>query len=193
MQAARGTPLTGDPTDPAQPADPALAATTPARRLGIFAAVALVAYALDQASKWLAVERLSGRAPVEVVEGLLQLRLVRNSGAAFSIGGGATLLFTLVALAVVAVVLRTARRLRSVPWALALGLLLGGALGNLTDRVLRPPAPLRGHVIDFLELPHWPVFNVADMAIVSSAALIVLLTLLGHHLDGTRASAHARE
>jgi signal peptidase II len=88
--------------------------------------------------------------------------------------------------AVVAVIARTARTLRSTPWAVALGLLLGGAVGNLTDRIVRSPGVLRGRVVDFLELPHWPVFNVADMGITCAAVLIALLTLRGETPDGER-------
>jgi len=179
MQAARGTPLTGDTDENPTP--------LPARRLGALLAVAAFVYALDQVTKIVAVRELTDREPIELAGGLLTLRLIRNSGAAFSIGTGATAVFSLVAMAVVVVILRTARRLRSTPWAVALGFLLGGALGNLTDRVLRAPGVLRGHVVDFLELPNWPVFNVADMAIVSSAALIVLLSMLGRQLDGAPA------
>jgi signal peptidase II len=97
-----------------------------------------------------------------------------------------------VALVVVAVIARVARRLRSLPWAVALGMLLGGALGNLTDRVFRSPGPLTGHVVDFLELPHWPVFNLADSAIVVASALMVGLSFRGLHLDGTVDSARTR-
>jgi signal peptidase II len=113
--------------------------------------------------------------------GLVVLHEQRNPGAAFSIAGGATVLFTLVALGIVAVIVRTARRLRSRAWAVTLGLLLGGALGNLADRLLRAPGPLRGHVVDFVDLQWhgrsvWPVFNVADAAIVTGALLAVLLS-----------------
>ena len=186
MQAARGTPLSGDTTQlPPAPAR--------WRRLGVLAAIAAFVYALDQVSKIIAVRELTDRAPIELAGGILTLRLTRNSGAAFSIGSGATVVFSLVAVVVVVVILRTARRLGSLGWAAALGLLLGGALGNLTDRVLRAPGFLRGHVVDFLELPRWPVFNVADMAIVSSAAAIVLLSMLGRQLDGTRTPPRARD
>jgi len=89
------------------------------------------------------------------------------------------------------VILRLSRRLRSTPWAVALGLVLGGAVGNLMDRLFRAPGPGRGHVVDFLELPHWPVFNLADSAIVSSAVLMVALTGLGISYDGTRAQPAA--
>ena len=140
---------------------------------------ALAVYVLDQITKAVAKSALEGKEPVEVVGGLLRMRLVLNPGAAFGIAGGATIVFTIVAAAVAIAIVRMARTLHSVPWAIALGLLLGGALGNLTDRVLREPGLFRGHVVDFLELPHWPVFNVADMAICTAAAALVLLSLLG--------------
>ncbi len=124
---------------------------------------------------------------VPVVGELLGLRLVRNPGAAFSFASGATWVFTVIAVVVVIAVLRTARRLGSRAWALALGLLLAGAAGNLTDRLLRAPAVARGHVVDFLELPRWPVFNVADMAICTAAALVVVLAVRGIDVDGQRA------
>ncbi len=113
------------------------------------------------------VRELSDREPVTLLGGLLTLRLVRNPGAAFGFAEGLTIAFTVVAVAVVVVILRLSRRLRSTPWAVALGLVLGGAVGNLVDRIFRAPGPGRGHVVDFLELPHWPVFNLADSAIVS--------------------------
>ena len=99
---------------------------------------------------------------------------------------GLTVLLTAIALVVVVVVVRLSGRVRSAGWACALGLLLGGALGNLTDRLLREPAPFRGHVVDFLRLPHWPVFNLADSCIVAAALLIALLSVRGIGLDGTR-------
>ena len=112
-------------------------------------------------------------------------------GAAFSLATGYTWLLTLIAIAVVVVIVRVARRLRSTGWAVALGLVLGGALGNLTDRIFRAPGPLRGHVVDIVSLfapdgSVWPVFNVADSAIVCGGVLLVLLALLGRELDGTR-------
>jgi signal peptidase II len=110
----------------------------------------------------------------------------RNSGAAFSFAEGATIVFTAVAVAVVVVIARTARRLGSSSWALSLGLLLGGALGNLVDRVFRSPGPGRGAVVDFLDFRVWPVFNLADSAIVVGGLLAVLLSFRGLEIDGTR-------
>ena len=146
----------------------------------------MVVLVADVVTKLIVVAKLSNRAPVQVIPHVLRLTLTRNPGAAFSIGQGATVLFTAVALAVVVVIARTARSLVSRGWALALGLLLGGALGNLTDRLFRSPGPLRGHVVDWIELPHWPVFNVADSAIVCGGVLAVLLAMRGIELDGTR-------
>ncbi|WP_233509899.1 signal peptidase II [Actinomadura craniellae] len=149
-------------------------------------AVAAVALALDAITKLVVVARLENRDPIELLGGLLTLRVTRNSGAAFSIGTGLTIVFTLIATGVVIAILVNARKLRSVPWAIALGLLLGGALGNLSDRMLRHPAPLKGHVVDWIELPNWPVFNLADSAIVVGGVLAVLLAARGLQLDGTR-------
>ncbi|WP_322780156.1 signal peptidase II [Frankia sp. Cas4] len=143
---------------------------------------------VDVITKIIVVAHLSDRAPIDLVPGVLDLRLTRNPGAAFSLAGGATVLFSLVAVAVVAVIARTARTLKSTPWAIVLGLLLGGALGNLTDRIFRAPAPLRGHVVDWIHLHHWPVFNVADSAIVIGGILAVILGARGIGLDGQRAT-----
>lgn len=159
----------------------------PRRRLGAFSAAAAGALALDAATKVAAVTQLAERPPVDVLGGFLTLRLVRNSGAAFGIGTDLTLVFTAISIAVVAAVIHLAFRIRTLSWAVTLGLLLGGALGNLADRLVRPPAPFRGHVVDWIELPHWPVFNLADSAIVCGGVLAVILAARGRHLDGTRA------
>ncbi|MEO3823639.1 signal peptidase II [Actinomadura sp. B10D3] len=149
-------------------------------------AVAVAALAADIVSKIIVVATLQDREPVRLLGGLLTLRETRNSGAAFSIGTGYTIVFTLIACGVVVAILRTARNLRSVPWAVCLGMLLGGAIGNLLDRLLRSPAPLKGHVVDWIQLPHWPVFNLADSAIVCGGVLAVLLAARGLQVDGTR-------
>ena len=175
VQAAGGAPLSdGDQPSPE------------VSRLPLLLGVAGLVLVGDLVSKWLAVRELGDREPVELLGGLLTLRLVRNAGAAFGFAQGLTIAFTVVAAAVVVVILRLSRRLRSLPWAVALGLVLGGAVGNLVDRVFRAPAPGRGHVVDFLELPHWPVFNLADSAIVCAGVLMVLLSLRGISYDGSR-------
>ncbi|MDI6908871.1 signal peptidase II [Nocardioides sp.] len=183
MQAARGTSLTGDQSDPAQPRP-----TRPRRHhlLAVHAAVALTAYAVDVGSKVLAVDRLSGRPDVQLVGDLFQLHLVRNPGAAFSTGTAYTEVLSIVAILAVLVLLYLARRIGTVGWAVSLGLLLAGVSGNLTDRLVRSPGPLRGHVIDFFMLPHWPVFNVADICIDVAAVLILVQVYRGVRLDGTR-------
>ena len=175
MQAARGASLNDPAEEPASPVGPAGTVS----RVPLLLAVAATVLALDVGSKALAVAELTDREPISLLGGLLTLRVVRNPGAAFGMAKGLTILFTLVALAVVVVILRLARRLQSARWAAALGLVLGGALGNLLDRLLRSPGPGRGHVVDFLELPRWPVFNLADSAIVIAALLMVGLTARG--------------
>jgi signal peptidase II len=152
--------------------------------------VAVNGWALDLATKVIAVGRLEGKPPVTVVDGVLYLQLVRNAGAAFAMATGATWLLTLIAVGVVLAIFNVAGRLRSVGWAVALGLVLAGALGNLTDRLFRAPGPLIGRVVDFISLfaPDgnvWPVFNVADSSICLGGALLVVLALAGRELDGT--------
>ena len=145
--------------------------------------------ALDVVTKLIVVHALSNRPPIRLLDGFLTLLLLRNSGAAFSIGTSMTIVFTAIAAAVIIYILRAARKLRSLPWAITLGLLLGGATGNLADRIFRSPGLFRGDVVDWIELPHWPVFNLADSAIVCGGVLAVLLALRGVHLDGSREGA----
>ena len=182
MQATRGTSLSS--TDPAEPS-PVSNASASRHRL-LFAGVAATAYAVDLVTKLLAVAHLDPGDPVDVVGGLLRLDLVRNPGAAFSTGTSYTLILSVIAVIAAGVVIRFGRRLGDVTWAVALGLLLAGVCGNLTDRVFREPGFLRGHVVDFLELPHWPVFNVADMLIDAAVVLIVWQTWRGVRITGTR-------
>lgn len=146
----------------------------------------MTVYVADRLSKAWALAHLRPGEPRDLLGPLLRLHLTFNSGAAFSIATGATWIFTLIACAVVVVIVVTSRRLRSLGWAWALGLLLGGSLGNLTDRLVRAPGFGRGHVTDFLELPRWPIFNVADSCIVAAAVLIGLLALRGIGVDGAR-------
>jgi signal peptidase II len=156
------------------------------RRIGVLIAVAVTALTLDTITKIAVVAELENREPVRLLGGLLRFTVSRNSGAAFSIGTGMTIVFTVIAVGVIVAILRTARRLRSLPWAISLGLLLGGATGNLVDRIVRAPAPLQGHVVDWIEMPHWPVFNLADSAIVCGGVLAVVLAARGLQIDGTR-------
>jgi signal peptidase II len=159
----------------------------------LLAVVAVVILGFDILTKSLAVAGLEDRPPVELLGGAVYLVLVRNPGAAFSLATGYTWVLTLIAVAVVVVIVRISRRLRSTGWALALGLVLGGALGNLADRLFRAPGPLQGHVVDVVSLfaldgSVWPVFNLADSSIVCGGILLVLMALLGRELDGTRAT-----
>lgn len=171
MQATRGTPLT-------EPEAPAGRASQPRRTpLVLLGSTALLVVALDQLSKALVVHYLEHDPPRVVIRGVLDLEVARNSGAAFSIGTGSTWVFTLIAVAVVVVIARVARRLTNPWWALALGLLLGGAVGNLVDRLVRSPGFPHGHVVDWVHLHHWPVFNLADSAITVGGVVAVLLSL----------------
>lgn len=183
MQAARGTPVDDrdDGTEPTR--SPLLAAP---RTWLLFAAVAGVMLVVDQVTKVLAVDRLTGEPDVEVVGELLQLHLTYNPGAAFSLGTRFTVALSLLAIVATLVVLWLSRRVRSKWWAVALGLMLAGIDGNLADRLFRDPAPFRGHVVDFLMLPNWPVFNVADMCINVGVAMILVQVLRGIAMDGTR-------
>lgn len=168
MQTASGTPLN-------------------TKRIGVLAGVAVFVLAADIITKALVVAHLRPGQPVHVIGDLLEWNLLRNPGAAFSVGEGDTIVFSLIALAVIVYIVRTASKLRSLAWAITLGLLLGGACGNLADRIFRSPGLFRGEVVDFIEVTrYWPVFNVADSAIVCGGILIVLLALLGYHMDGTR-------
>ncbi|TQC50391.1 signal peptidase II [Rhodococcus sp. WS4] len=155
------------------------------RRLLLFA-IAGVVLATDLLTKILAVAYIEPGRPVWLIGDIVSLRLVRNPGAAFSMATGMTWLLTLVAVGVVIGVVRIGRTLRSPWWALGLGLVLGGALGNLADRFFRAPGVMQGHVVDFVSVGWWPVFNVADSGIVCGAILLVVLTLIGLEPDGTR-------
>jgi signal peptidase II len=152
----------------------------------VFVATAVVLYLVDLGSKSLVVERLADRGRVDLLGDLLGFRLTRNPGAAFGTGTSYTAVLSCVALAAVAVVVWLALRVADRVWAVALGLLLAGVLGNLTDRVFRAPGPFEGHVVDFIQLPHWPIFNVADMCINVAALLILVQAFRGVRLNGTR-------
>ena len=132
------------------------------------------AYLLDRLTKAWAEHTLPG-APVDVIPGVLTFRFTTNSGGAFSLGRSAPWLFAGATIIVSAAIVATAFRHRSMLAAFALGLILGGALGNLTDRIVRGPG-VTGHVVDFVDLHVWPIFNVADTAIVIGAILLAIST-----------------
>lgn len=155
------------------------------RRLVLLFSVALLAYLIDLSSKLLVVAKLEGHDPIQVIGDVVTFQVIRNAGAAFGMGQTMTVVFTLIAAAVIVVIWRISRRLYSLPWAIALGLLLGGALGNLTDRLFRAPGVLRGHVVDFISVQHFAVFNLADSAIVCGGILVVLLSFRGSNPDGS--------
>ena len=157
------------------------------RVLVVLALVALGVYALDQTAKYLIVKNLTEGQQVDVLGQFLQFHFVKNSGAAFSLGTGMTWIFSIVAAAVAVFIIIYARRIRSFAWSILFGLLLGGTLGNLSDRLLRPPRFGEGHVVDFIQVIDFPaIFNIADSAIVISMGLFILLTILGVRLDGHR-------
>lgn len=157
--------------------------------LRLIVVVAVVWILLDQLTKIWAEQALPGQPPVSVVGELLQLRLVYNSGAAFSLGTGNTWVFTILATVVITVLLWTARTVGQRGWAVALALLIGGAGGNLVDRLARDPGFGRGHVVDFLALPNFPVFNVADIGITAAACSIAYLALRGVPIEGSPSRA----
>lgn len=182
------------PTDESvpTPADPRPA--TPAGRPRLvrgLIALAVVVLAIDQVSKAWALRALTEGERTSLVGDLLGIQLLFNPGAALGIATGMTWVLTIVACIVVVVVVRVSRRLGSRGWAVALGLLLGGALGNLVDRFVREPGVARGHVVDFIAYGNLFVGNVADIAIVAAAALVMLLSLRGVRLDGTRELSRA--
>ncbi|MFK4147576.1 signal peptidase II [Streptomyces sp. NPDC004065] len=165
--------------------DPAAERPRGRRRIAVLFAVAAFAYALDLVSKLIVVAKLEHHAPIRIIGDWLQLEAIRNAGAAFGVGEAFTVIFTVIAAAVIVVITRLARKLYSLPWAVALGLLLGGALGNLTDRLFRAPGVFEGAVVDFIAPKHFAVFNLADSAIVCGGILIVLLSFRGLDPDGT--------
>lgn len=155
-------------------------------RTRLLVAIAAVILLFDLVTKIVVVHYVKPGNPISIVGDVVTLRLVRNPGAAFSMATGMTWLLTVVAVAVVIGVIKIGRTLRSPWWALGLGLVLGGALGNLIDRFFRAPGPFQGHVVDFVSVGWWPVFNVADSSIVCGAILLVVLSLFGFEPNGER-------
>ena len=162
---------------------------TPARRKRLFvvlAVVAVLAYLSDQLTKRVALDVLADGEPRPFIGELIRFKLIGNPGAALSLGASNTWVMTGIALAVLVAIIVVARQLGSRAWAVALGLLLGSAIGNLTDRFARPPGGGQGHVVDFIDYNRWFIGNVADIWIVSAAGLIVVLAMLGIGVDGRR-------
>lgn len=189
VQATRGTTLTGPVAAGQQGTSdtpPRVGMNQPRRRVTVLVGVAVLVLALDLATKMTVVKTLSNDETIRLLGGFLHLRQDRNPGAAFSFGQSLTILFSLIAVTVIVVILRSSRRIGSSWWAVTLGLLLGGATGNLVDRIFRWPGWFRGDVVDWIQIPHWPVFNLADSAIVCGGILAVLLSARGIRLDGTR-------
>jgi signal peptidase II len=159
--------------------------------LALLATAVVVAVGLDLLTKQLALTHLSDGSTARILGGAIYFDLTRNSGAAFSFGSDYTFIFPIIATVVLVGIVVLARRLRSVPWAIALGLIFGGAMGNLLDRMFRAPGPLHGHVVDFISAfapagRYFPIFNVADSALFCGVVLAIILEFTGHRRDGTR-------
>ena len=140
-------------------------------------AIAWAVWLFDYATKSWAVNSLDSRNPVKVIGEFLQLTVYKNPGAAFSLAEGFTIIFTLIAISVVVVIGYYSTKITSKGWSIVLGLALGGILGNLSDRIFREPGFFVGHVIDWIQIPNWPVFNLADSAIVVASAIAVILSV----------------
>jgi signal peptidase II len=174
-------------------ADPIQLRTRRIWALTVMFCVAVIVLTADAISKQQVLSRLPGHPSVRLLHGLLTLDLTFNAGAAFGVGTSYTAVIALIVCGVIAYIIRTARRLRSLAWTIALGLLLGGAMGNLGDRLFRAPGLLRGQVVDWINLPHFPwTFNLADASITCAAVLIAVLALRGVRIDGT-SPAHAAD
>lgn len=196
-------------TVPPTMADPADQNTTDSRRAGLdekprvprrrrrrlfvlLGVVAVLAYLSDQLTKRIALDLLADGESRPFIGDWVSFKLIGNPGAALSLGAGNTWVMTLIAAGVLLAIVFVAKDLGSRGWALALGLLLGSALGNLTDRFARPPGGGEGHVVDFLDYNGWFIGNVADIWIVGAAGLIILLALRGIGVDGRREHAAAK-
>ncbi|MCL6565400.1 MAG: signal peptidase II [Acidobacteriia bacterium] len=157
----------------------------------VLLSAAAIIIGLDQWTKQLALDGLADSSTVRLLGGLIYLDLAFNSGAAFSFGTGFAWIFTIIAIVISAGILWFTRQVRSWPWALALGLIMGGAQGNLVDRLFREPGPFRGHVVDFISVfapagERFPIFNIADSALTVGVVLAIALELLAFRRDGTR-------
>ncbi|MFC5000069.1 signal peptidase II [Dactylosporangium cerinum] len=163
------------------------------RAWGLFAIVGVLVIGIDLAVKEWTTSVIAHGEPVKVLGGLIYVIYARNSGAAFSMFSDLTWVFPIIATAVIGWLLVMLRTTVSVPWAIALGLVFGGAAGNLGDRIFRAPKPFHGHVVDMFSFlddhaGHFPVFNIADSALTVGVALAILLEFTGRRRDGLRAT-----
>lgn len=191
MQDETGTPLSADTTTSTAPAPENVRGRS--RLFALMTVAGVITLAIDQGSKIWALATLTPGVPRDLVGSLLRLNLIRNPGAAFSLGGGVTWLLTIVALGIVAWVLLAARRIGHTGWAVTLGILLGGAIGNLVDRIFRAPGFGRGHVVDFIDYFGLFIGNLADVAIVVAAAVGAVLSLRGIPLEGVVPGRHEND
>ena len=159
---------------------------SPRPKLALFGAVVLLVVLADQFTKRWALESLTEGESVDVLGSVLQFTLYFNPGAAFGTGAGYTLLLSLVAIGASIALVFLAKQLHDPVWTVGLGLFLGGALGNLIDRIFREPGILKGHVVDFINYNGWFVGNVADIALTLAAIMVVMRSWQGIKLDGTR-------
>ncbi len=188
MQDETGTPLTSSPQSTPAPAPEERQGRS--RLFALLIGVGVLTLVLDQGSKVWALGALTPGEPRDLLGPLLRLNLIRNAGAAFSLGDGVTWLLTLVALGIVVWVGRAAVRVGHRGWAVTLGMLLGGAIGNLIDRIFRTPGFGRGHVVDFIDYFGLFIGNVADIAIVVAAGMGAVLALRGIPLEGVTPGRH---
>ena len=179
LQAAGGTAITDDNVT----AGPRVAIY---RWLAI--GIGVIGFGVDLIVKNLAIANLDPQKPIPLLGGLVTLRLIRNPGAAFSMGEDFTVVLTIVAIAALVAVLGwVVPRIRHIGWSVTIGFLLAGIVGNLTDRLFREPGPFRGHVVDFIQLPNFAIFNVADMFITAAAVLGIWLSMITQvSFNGTR-------
>jgi signal peptidase II len=186
-------------TDPQTPDTVGATPTAQRTKMRVFIVTALIALTFDIVSKALVVANIAPTdKSIRILWGGIYILQARNSGAAFSVGTGATVMLTAISIIVVIVIVRVARRLTSTPWAVSLGLVLGGALGNLVDRIFRAPSPGKGHVVDWISVfadngDRYPIFNLADSSIVVGGAIAVLLSLRGVDFHGGRNPMEAED
>lgn len=174
-------------SSPAGPVPASTGTIRSGRRFAVLMSLcAVLALVLDQLTKWRVESTMAEGQVIDVFPPLLRWHFIRNPGAAFSIGTDYTWVFTIIMVGVSGFLIYLLFKVRSMAWAAALGLVLGGALGNLTDRLFREPSFGQGHVVDFIALPNFAIFNIADSCVVSGVILVCLLTLRGIGLDGRR-------